>query len=198
MAAAIAKQTEPGTLWPMRRLETFAIDIDGVLADIETMLNDLAIHYTGQPWPCDVPSTPNEPVRMIDEAVLQRMFDEFHEQRISRLTVLPGAREALEQLQYRYRLVILTARRPTCEALTRAWLEEQRLPFHALYHLEDKSQVPEPVTVAIDDHPRHVVRYLAVGIRCLVMDYPRNRQLEPHPQLTRVQSWHEVLTQLSA
>ncbi|HET7059628.1 MAG TPA: hypothetical protein VFI05_12865, partial [Nitrospiraceae bacterium] len=113
------------------------------------------------------------------------------------LSILPGAKEAMEHLQARYRLVLVTARRATSESLTRDWLLEHGIPFDALYHVENKCDVPEALSLAIDDHPRHIARYLEQGIRCFVMDYPRNRQLEPHPQLTRVQSWPEVIEQLS-
>lgn len=175
----------------------FGIDIDGVLSNVDVMLDELAIQYTGRPWPRDFAAAPSSTSALIPDDVLQQIFDEFHESRIPLLSILPGAREALEHLQTRYRLVLVTARRSTSEALTREWLLEHGLPFDALYHLENKCEVPEALSLAIDDHPRHISRYLEQGIRCFVMDYPRNRQLEPHPHLTRVQSWPQVIQQLS-
>lgn len=175
----------------------FGIDIDGVLSNVDVMLDELAIQYTGRPWPREFAAAPSSTSALIPDDVLQQIFDEFHESRIPLLSILPGAREALEHLQTRYRLVLVTARRATSEALTREWLLEHGLPFDALYHLENKCEVPEALSLAIDDHPRHIARYLEQGIRCFVMDYPRNRQLEPHPHLTRVQSWPQVIQQLS-
>lgn len=175
----------------------FGIDIDGVLSNVDVMLDELAIQYTGRPWPREFAAAPSSTSALIPDDVLQQIFDEFHESRIPLLSILPGAREALEHLQTRYRLVLVTARRATSEALTREWLLEHGLPFDALYHLENKCEVPEALSLAIDDHPRHIARYLEQGIRCFVMDYPRNRQLESHPHLTRVQSWPQVIQQLS-
>ena len=174
----------------------FGIDIDGVLSNVDVMLDELAIQYTGRPWPREFAAAPSSTSALIPDDVLQQIFDEFHESRIPLLSILPGAREALEHLQTRYRLVLVTARRATSEALTREWLLEHGLPFDALYHLENKCEVPEALSLAIDDHPRHIARYLEQGIRCFVMDYPRNRQLEPHPHLTRVQSWPQVIQEL--
>jgi uncharacterized HAD superfamily protein len=175
----------------------FGIDIDGVLSDVDVMLNELAIQYTGKPWPLEFAAAPSSTTELIPDHLLQQIFDDFHESRIPLLSILPGARAAMEHLQTRYRLVLVTARRATSEALTRDWLLEHGIPFDALYHLENKCEVPEALALAIDDHPRHIARYLEQGIRCFVMDYPRNRQLESHPQLTRVQSWPEVIEQLS-
>ncbi|WP_447983942.1 5' nucleotidase, NT5C type [Nitrospira sp. Nam74] len=174
----------------------FGIDIDGVLSDVDVMLDELAIQYTGKPWPREFAAAPSSTTELIPDHLLQQIFDEFHETRIPLLSILPGAREALELLQTRYRLVLVTARRATSETLTREWLFEHGIPFDALYHLENKCEVPEALSLAIDDHPRHIARYLEQGIRCFVMDYPRNRQLMPHPQLTRVQSWPQVIEQL--
>lgn len=178
--------------WP-----TFGIDIDGVLSDVDVMLDELAIQYTGKPWPREFAAAPASTTELIPDHLLQQIFDDFHESRLPLLTILPGARQALEHLKTRYRLVLVTARRATSEALTRQWLSDHGIPFDALYHLENKCDVPEPLSVAIDDHPRHITRYLEQGIRCFVMDYPRNRLLDPHPRLTRVQSWPEVVQQLS-
>jgi len=175
---------------------TFGIDIDGVLTDVDAMLDELAITHTGRPWPREFAATPTSTTELIPDHLLQRIFDDFHESRLSILTLLPGAREALEQLNQHYRLVLVTARRPSSEPLTRDWLRQHGVPFDALYHLENKCESPEKLTVAIDDHPRHITRYLEEGIRCFVMDYPRNRALEPHPHLTRVQSWPEVMERL--
>jgi len=175
----------------------FGIDIDGVLSDVDVMLDELAIQYTGKPWPLEFAAAPSSTTELIPDHLLQQIFDDFHESRIPLLSILPGARAAMEHLQTRYRLVLVTARRATSEGLTRDWLLEHGIPFDALYHLENKCAVPEALELAIDDHPRHIARYLEQGIRCFVMDYPRNRQLELHPQLTRVQSWPEVIEQLS-
>jgi uncharacterized HAD superfamily protein len=175
----------------------FGIDIDGVLSDVDVMLDELAIQYTGKPWPLEFAAAPSSTTELIPDHLLQQIFDDFHESRIPLLSILPGARAAMEHLQTRYRLVLVTARRATSEALTRNWLLHHGIPFDALYHLENKCAVPEALELAIDDHPRHIARYLEQGIRCFVMDYPRNRQLESHPQLTRVQSWPEVIEQLS-
>lgn len=184
----------------MTQLErlTFGIDIDGVLSDVDAMLDELAILYTGQPWPREFAATPTSTTELIADDLLQQIFDDFHDSRIPLLSILPGAREALKQLQARYRLVLVTSRRATSETLTREWLRQHGIPFDALYHLENKCEVPEALSLAIDDHPRHIARYLEQGIRCFVMDYPRNRQLAPHPRLTRVQSWPEVIRQLAA
>src|SRR5689334_6655461 len=144
----------------------FGIDIDGVLSDVDVMLDELALQYTGKPWPLEFAAAPSSTTDLIPDHLLQQIFDDFHESRIPLLSILPGAREAMEQLRIHYRLVLVTARRATSEDLTRDWLREHGIPFDALYHLENKCEVPEALSLAIDDHPRHIARYLEQGIRC--------------------------------
>ena len=178
------------------RRPCFAVDIDNVLARAEREVQQLFFDLTGQPWPrgkygsaggLDSDRLPQEVVEMI--------FERFHEQSIPRLALLPSARMALTRLKKRYRISIITARRPTSRPQTMAWLETHHIPFDELYHTEDKTQVPENITMAVDDHPLHALAYGEMGVRTFLMAQPWNRGVT-HPLLTRVTGWDDLLQRL--
>jgi uncharacterized HAD superfamily protein len=73
-----------------------------------------------------------------------------------------------------------------------AWLTAHGLPFDALYHTEEKTEIPESITIAVDDHPEHLQSYQAVGARVFVMDQPWNRQITD-PNVIRVSGWDALL-----
>lgn len=87
---------------------------------------------------------------------------------------------------------MVTARRPYSRPQTLAWLTAHRLPFDALYHTEEKTEIPESITMAIDDHPEHLQSYQGVGARVFVMDQPWNRQVVD-PNVIRVSGWDSLL-----
>ena len=107
------------------------------------------------------------------------------------LPLVPDARRVLQQLREDYRIVLITARRPTARPQTLAWLEEHGVPFDELHHAKDKSDVAEGIVLAVDDHPEHVSDYLEQGVRVFLMDQPWNRTFVA-PGATRVSGWDEL------
>ena len=65
----------------------FGIDIDGVLSDVDVMLDELAIQYTGKPWPLEFAAAPSSTTELIPDHLLQQIFDDFHESRIPLLVL---------------------------------------------------------------------------------------------------------------
>jgi uncharacterized HAD superfamily protein len=92
----------------------------------------------------------------------------------------------------RYRIIIVTARRPHSRPQTIQWLVSHGIPFDALYHTEEKTEIPETITAAIDDHPYHIQGYRALGRQVFVMDQPWNREIE-HSDVIRVKGWDSLL-----
>ncbi len=177
-------------------LPCFAVDIDNVLAGAEREVQRLYVELTGTPWPRGIyGSAGGLDNDGLTREVVEKIFVRFHEYSIPRLPLLPSARMGLEQLQCRYRIVIITARRPTSRAQTLEWLRSHHLPFDELYHTEEKTDVPENITLAVDDHPDHALAYCERGVRVFLMDQPWNKEVV-HPLLTRVFGWDDLLSQL--
>ncbi len=171
----------------------FAVDIDNVLGRAEPEVQRLFQEMTGTPWPTGkYGSAGGLDSSDIERSLLEAIFTRFHEESIPQLALYPGARYVLKVIHQTCRIIIVTARRPYSRPQTLAWLVAHGLPFDALYHTEEKTEIPESITVAIDDHPEHLQSYQAVGARVFVMDQPWNRQVVD-PNVIRVNGWDALL-----
>ncbi|RMH37350.1 MAG: hypothetical protein D6690_02995 [Nitrospirae bacterium] len=174
----------------------FAVDIDNVVAKAEPEVQRLYQEISGKPWPRGLyGSAGGLDHGGLDREVVEELFVRFHEYSIPHLPVLPGAKMALAVLHERYRIVMITARRPTSRPQTLAWLEKHGIPFDELYHAEEKTGIPENIIMAVDDHPVHLYGYVNSGIRTFIMDQPWNRHLS-HPSMQRVLGWDHLLSVL--
>ncbi len=170
----------------------FAVDIDNVVAQAEQEVQRIFHELTGRAWPFQTyASAGGLDVSGLDPGLIEQIFDYFHERSIPRLPLIPGARRVLQQLQEDYRIVLITARRPTARPQTLAWLGEHRVPFDELHHTKDKPEVAEGLVLAVDDHPEHVSDYLARGVRVFLMDQPWNRSFSARGAI-RVSDWDEL------
>jgi 5'(3')-deoxyribonucleotidase len=171
----------------------FAVDIDNVLGRAEPEVQRLFQELTGTSWPVGLyGSAGGLDTSLLERELIEEIFSRFHEESIPRLPALPGAKQALAVIHRRYRIIIVTARRPHSRPQTLQWLVSHGIPFDALYHTEEKNEIPESVTAAIDDHPHHIQGYRALGMQVFVMDQPWNRELE-HADVIRVTGWDALL-----
>ncbi len=176
-----------------RSRSCFAVDIDNVLGRAEPEVQRLFQDITGTPWPLGrYGSAGGLDSSEYERGVIEEIFSRFHEESIPRLPLYSGAKYALNAIHQTCRIIIVTARRPYSRPQTLNWLNAHGLPFDALYHTEEKTDIPESITFAIDDHPEHLQRYQEIGARVLVMDHPWNRQFIG-PEGVRVSGWDDVL-----
>lgn len=179
-----------------RDRSTLAVDIDNVVACAEADVQKLYSTLTGNAWPRGrYASAGGLDAGDLDPLVVEAIFDRFHEGTIPTLRLMPSARLALDLLHRTYRIIFVTSRRPSSRPQTLAWINRQRIPCDALYHADVKTEIPEPITVAVDDHPGHAERYVAAGTRVFLMDHPWNRGIS-HPLMTRVSGWDDLLQTL--
>lgn len=171
----------------------FAVDIDNVLGRAEPEVQRLFQELTGRVWPVGLyGSAGGLDASQLAPELLEEIFSRFHQESIPRLPLFPGAKQALALIHRRYRIIIVTARRPYSRPQTLRWLEGHGLPFDALYHTEEKTGIPESITAAIDDHPQHIEAYRALDRQVFVMDQPWNRAI-PHADVIRVTGWDALL-----
>ena len=178
---------------PSMNRPCFAVDIDNVLGRAEQEVQRLFQELTGTPWPVGLyGSAGGLDTSQLERELIEEIFSRFHEESIPRLPLFPGAKQALAIIHSRYRIVIVTARRPHSRPQTLQWLVSHGIPFDALYHTEEKTEIPESMTAAIDDHPHHIQGYRALGMQVFVMDQPWNREIE-HADVIRVKGWDALL-----
>ena len=171
----------------------FAVDIDNVLGRAEPEVQRLFQELTGRLWPVGLyGSAGGLDASQLAPELLEEIFSRFHQESIPRLPLFPGAKQALTLIHRRYRVIIVTARRPHSRPQTLRWLERHGLPFDALYHTEEKTEIPETITAAIDDHPHHIQAYRALDRQVFVMDQPWNRAI-PHADVIRVSGWDALV-----
>ena len=171
----------------------FAVDIDNVLALAEEEVQRIYHELTGESWPRELyASAGGLDGSVIDRGLIEQIFDYFHDRSIPALPVMPGARLALRTLQRRFRIVIITARRPSARPQTLEWLHSHELPFDELHLTDDKTDVAEGLVFAVDDHPDHVQDYVNQGIQVFLMDQPWN-QCFSASGVTRVANWDQLL-----
>lgn len=171
----------------------FAVDIDNVLGRAEPEVQRLFQELTGRLWPVGLyGSAGGLDASQLAPELLEEIFCRFHQESIPRLPLFPGAKQALTLIHRRYRVIIVTARRPYSRPQTLCWLERHGLPFDALYHTEEKTDIPEMITAAIDDHPHHIQAYRALDRQVFVMDQPWNRAI-PHADVIRVSGWDALV-----
>jgi hypothetical protein len=171
----------------------FAVDIDNVLGRAEPEVQRLFQETTGTPWPIGrYGSAGGLDSSAYDRLLIEEIFTRFHEESIPRLPLYAGARYALKVIHQTCRIIIVTARRPSSRPQTLRWLTGHGLPFDALYHTEEKTEIPESITMAIDDHPEHLQSYQTAGARVFVMDQPWNRQVVDS-NVVRVSGWDALL-----
>jgi len=171
----------------------FAVDIDNVLGRAEPEVQRLFREVTGTAWPVGLyGSAGGLDSSAFEREAIEEIFSRFHEESIPLLPLFPGAKYVLEVIQQTCRIIIVTARRPSSRPQTLQWLADHRIPFDALYHTEEKAEIPESITLAIDDHPLHIQAYRALGVRVFVMNQPWNRQVVD-ANVIRVTGWDALL-----
>lgn len=171
----------------------FGVDIDNVLAYAEREVQRIFTELTKKPWPRSLyASAGGLDGSALDRPLIETIFDYFHDHSISILPIFPGAKLALQRLQEQYRIIIITARRPSSRPQTLAWLRRHQIPFDELYHTDEKVDVPERIVMAVDDHPAHAQGFYEQGIPVFLMDQPWNRGIS-HPLMVRVTGWDALL-----
>jgi 5'(3')-deoxyribonucleotidase len=106
------------------------------------------------------------------------------------MPVHPGAREFLNMLYRRNRVILVTARPLAARDWTREWLEGEGLQFDELATATEMKKSFNATDILVDDYPGNVVEYLTntPGV-AILLDQPWNRdraQLDPWVQKGRL------------
>ena len=107
------------------------------------------------------------------------------------LEVIEGARETLERLAERHRLVLVTSRPERVRPHTEKWLDKNKIRYDEL-HFSTKTKVNGiPYELFLEDQDNFAYELAEDGTFVLLFDAPWNRHVE-HENISRVFSWSDV------
>lgn len=122
--------------------------------------------------------------------------------------VIPRARQVLEHLSKKYRIIAVTSRRASLMDVTKQWLNanypgivEEVVPALIFgegkkdSHLLTKAEILQKVGAEyhIDDQPKHCIGAASVGIiGILYGGYPWNKHVEVPDQVVRCDDWDAI------
>lgn len=134
------------------------------------------------------------------EDIIESFLQEAYEGNIGPYS---GAVDAIKKLQEQFDIYVITARRPSMQAITEKWLTKH---FPEVFKEVHFPRVQKPnVTKAdickaigaeylIDDHPDNLEGMHGSGAQMLLFgDYPWNADVPTTGNITRVKNWQEVL-----
>jgi uncharacterized HAD superfamily protein len=125
-----------------------------------------------------------------------RVLETFREVTCKELDVVPGAIEAITALIQRYRIILVTSRYPQLVEKTKDWLKLKNIPHDLLIFEKDKHQTEHNFDFFIEDNADSAISLAETGIHTFLFDYPWNRSIPTHPNITRVSGWGDVLEYL--
>jgi 5'(3')-deoxyribonucleotidase len=134
--------------------------------------------------------------RSVAKQIEQDALNLFHEKECATVEPISGAIDGLSRLlDAGVQIAMVTARPRTdmCEALTRKWLAEVGVQPEVLVMGRKKAEALDGWAYLIDDSPHDAQEVADRGVSVLILDYSWNRSVPPHPLITRVVTWHDIL-----
>lgn len=128
----------------------------------------------------------------------ERVLKIFRDVTCSELDVVPGAIESLELLKQKYQVVLVTSRHPDIVEKTKDWLRLKNIPHDLLIFNNLKHQTGHNFNFFIEDNADAALSLAEAGIQTFLFDYPWNRSLDKHPNITRISGWQEVVAALNS
>ena len=191
----------------MTREFTIGVDLDGVVADYESRLREIAAKILG----LDTQEFPPARTWNVSEAGWpikdEAHFLEIHRQAVAehglfrRLSPIPGASDALWRMSdagVRIRIVthrlVVNFSHATAVGDTVEWLDDKRIPYRDLCFVRDKADVG--ADLYIDDSPGNINALRAARGADAAMVYTQLYNL--HIPGLRANNWDDVLSEVAA
>jgi len=176
-----------------RNTRVVLCDLDNCIADLSDWQNKLNKAQGGAPMN-------NETVTL-----LETLKEDFYRNGgFTKLPAIKGASEGTKELRrLGYKIVIITAR-PYWQykrlyADTLQWLKENEIAYDLILFNKDKAEaiyehiLPARPAFFIEDREKHAVEVAGIGVPVLLLDWDYNRNMKPHPLISRVEGWGAIL-----
>jgi len=177
-------------------MKRIGIDIDGVIADSQTVIIRKLNQHFGKNY--NLADFVNlRPVKMF--GLNRKQLDKFimtKELEIIQETVpIPGAVETLIRLIENHELHLVTARSPLYSGQTEAWLKKYGIPYSRIrllgQHDKRGACLELGVDLFIEDNKKNALQIISCGIPVLLMNATYNQGTLPG-MVTRVFNWDEI------
>lgn len=102
--------------------------------------------------------------------------------------------EVLKQLSIHNHIMYITARPKIAEFVTRVWLKKNGYPLSKIYFTNDKVEIASNlgITLAIDDAPFEIERYINAGFKVLVKKQSYNSDFNNRFEWDDINYWRVV------
>lgn len=190
--------------------KTIAVDVDDVLAAEAEFVVAYSNEHWGHQLSMDDYSENWGAMWNTDWDEVVRRADVLHQSDIVMMyKALEGARDVLEELAKKYKLVILTSRRKIVQAETAKWLNQnfgdlfEEVHYTGFWdsqeekgHLLTKGQLSKDIGAdyLIDDQPKHCLAAAEVGVKTILFgEYSDSKKLtETRSGISRCKDWQSV------
>jgi len=177
----------------------FGIDIDGVLTDEgpdhdsiwqQKMNEFFDREITLKEYTYDL-----RKAFAINDQELNKFIQEKVEEIYSSVKAVDRAREILTELyEEGHRLILITARNEKHRDLTEKWLEKNNIPYHELYHEDQKAPlaVEKNISLFIDDKKENALEIAAENIPVILVSKYHNYDFEGNEKIKKADNWDEI------
>lgn len=138
------------------------------------------------------------------EQAIERVHRFYDSSQYLSMKPMPGAQQAMQLLSDRHELFIITGRTDYLVEKTHRWLDEHFAGVFDEVHFTNfnsktsasikKSEVCRKlgIDVLVEDAPHNVTDCAQAGVPVLLYEAPWNKNMEPGPGITPVESWPEA------
>lgn len=127
----------------------------------------------------------------------KKVLEVFDDITCADLPLMPGAVGALSVLRQRYRIILVTSRNPKTREKTENWIQLNGIPHDALFFEKVKQKTEIRFDFFVEDNGESALQLAKKGIKVFLFDYPWNRYIKSHPNITRVFGWHDIVACLT-
>jgi uncharacterized HAD superfamily protein len=172
------------------------VDIDNVIAATDEKIRELIELFCGvSSQQKDIRSWYYSTSIGITKEQEHYVLERLHNQYISELKLINGAKKSLDVISSEYSIWLLTGRPNSTKDLTVKWLQEKAIPYDELFFVENKTVFADTVTFIVEDKAETALDFSSLGVRAYLFDYPWNRTVS-NSLIVRVLGWHHLLSVL--
>jgi|SRR5690554_3338831 len=175
------------------------IDIDGVITDESHPNKDIWHNAICEYFGKDIKRVKdsyyfNEAYELTDKEI-QLFLEEKLKNIYENVKVNTEARKTIKTLTEKgFEIILITAREPELQDLTKKWLTKHMVPFSELIHEQNKAPVAinKNINLFIEDNAKNACDLIKKGITVLLLDKFHNFHLPEYKGLIRVKNWKHI------
>ncbi len=185
-----------------------AIDFDGTIANTYVLQKQFCKEKYGIDIPFEALAGPLRK-QFLSEEQIREVKEYAHSPATLAAPLIPGAREAVQELVAAgHKVIILTARVAAAAKIAAEYLKQNKIPYHRLLFVSDaeKRRLADgtvlsknvvisrlKLDVVIDDLVKGLGALVSNGVRVIIIDQPWNQQDKLPPGVLRIKGWKAIV-----